>query len=183
MRSGPWEWWTFTSPSGILVLERNSSKVPTQFSSFTWALVLSLIHLPCPCSGIHNVYESSRWCILHCGAHTSPWTQLLLPDSTRHDECPAWRAVRRMLWGTVLPSLSYSSFYRSICKLIKIGYLWIRLDLAKILLIIYRFLGETKEKGKTIQMHWFKGRLSISYTDDVILPWCVLVLWQPRFLK
>lgn len=70
----------------------------------------------------------------------------------------------------MLPSLSYSWFYRSICKLIKIGYLCIRLDLAKILLIIYRFLGETKEKGETIQMHWFKGSLSISYTDDVILP-------------
>lgn len=91
--------------------------------------------------------------------------------------------VTAVLWGTVVPSFSYSWLYRSIYKLIKIRYLWIRLNVAEIGLIRYRFLGETKEKGGAIEMPEFEGSLSVSYTDDVILSGCVSVLWQHRFSK
>lgn len=105
--------------------------------------------------------------------HYQPWWVPWLESGT----------VTGIVWGTMVPNLSYSWLYRSIDKLIKIGYLWIRLNVAEVLLIRYRFLGETKEKGRDIRMPWFKGTHSVSYTDDVVLPGCVPALWPHRFSK
>jgi hypothetical protein len=67
------------------------------------------------------------------------------PQLTRRAEYAGWSAVlSQECWVRHGPSLALLRLHGSMYRLIKIGDLWIRVNIGDILLIRHRFLGETE---------------------------------------